>query len=176
VGWKTPVTLLVLLGVLLGAAYYGYHTVISPATGDDTSTNPPGKKCTKQRVFHRGQTIRSKDVLVNVYNAGSIAGLAGNTLDALHHNGFLRGVAENAPAGIGATNVTIVTRHPRLPQVKLVANQFKGHVALRRGRPLAAGIDVVVGDRFVGVNRKALKRLRLHHVVRTCTHIAHTAG
>ena len=78
-GWKTPVTLLVLLGVLLGAAYYGYHTVISPATGDDTSTNPPGKKCTKQRVFHRGQTIVSKDVLVNVYNAGSIAGLAAST-------------------------------------------------------------------------------------------------
>jgi hypothetical protein len=176
VGWKTPVTLLVLLGVLLGAAYYGYHTVISPATGNDTSTKTPVTKCTKQRIFHRGQTIVSKDVLVNVYNAGSIAGLAGSTLDALHHNGFLRGVADNAPPGIGATNVTIVTRHPRLPQVKLVANQFKGRVALRPGRPLAAGIDVVVGDRFVGVNRKALKRLRLHHVVRTCTHTAHAAG
>jgi hypothetical protein len=176
VGWKTPVTLLVLLGVLLGAAYYGYQTVISPATGDDTSTKTATKQCAKARVFHRGQKIVSKDVVVNVYNAGSIAGLAGSTLDALHHNGFLRGVADNAPAGVGATNVTIVTRHPRLPQVKLVANQFKGHVAVRPGRPLAAGIDVVVGDDFVGIDRSALKRLSLHHLVRTCTHSAHRAG
>lgn len=174
-GWKTPITLLVLLGVLLGAAYYGYRTVISPATGSDNSSSPT-TKCVKQRVFHRGQVIMSKDVFVNVYNAGSIAGLAGATLHALHHNGFLPGAADNAPPGVTATNVTVVTKHSRLPQVKLVASQFKGHVVVRAGRPLAAGIDVVVGDSFVGVDHLAPRHLRLQHLVRTCTHLAHGAG
>jgi hypothetical protein len=174
VGWRTPITLLVLLGVLFGAGYYGYRTVISPNTDKDKSSGPT-TTCTKQRVFHRGQKIVSKDILVNVYNAGSIANLAGDTLVALHGSGFLRGVAANAPSGISATNVTILTRHSRFPQVRLVARQFKGHVVIRKGRPLAAGIDVVVGDDFKGMKAHAVRSLRLGHVVRTCTHIAQKA-
>lgn len=174
-GWRTPITLLVLLGVLLGAGYYGYRTVISPSTGRDKSSGP-NTTCTKQRVFHRGQKIMSHDILVNVYNAGSIANLASDTLAGLHDNGFLRGVAANAPSGISATNVSILTRHARVPQVRLVARQFKGHVVFRKARPLAAGIDVVVGDEFKGMKDHAVRSLRLSHVVRTCTHVAHKAG
>jgi LytR cell envelope-related transcriptional attenuator len=175
VGWRTPITLLVLLGVLLGAGYYGYRTVISPSTDKDKSAGPTAT-CTKQRVFHRGQKIVSRDIVVNVYNAGSIANLASDTLAGLHNNGFLRGVATNAPSGISATNVSILTRQARLPQVRLVARQFKGHVKFRKSRPLAAGIDVVVGDGFKGMKDHAAKSLRLSHVVRTCTHLAHQAG
>jgi hypothetical protein len=176
VGWKTPITLLVLLGVLLGAAFYGYRTVISPATGSDDNSGGPTTKCVKRHVFHRGQVIMSKDILVNVYNAGSVAGLAGGTLDALHHQGFHRGVADNAPLGVRATNVTILTKHSRLPQVRLVASQFKGHVTIKAGKPLAPGIDVVVGDNFVGIDHHALKHLRLRHLVSTCTHLARGVG
>jgi LytR cell envelope-related transcriptional attenuator len=176
VGWRTPITLLVLLGVLLGAAFYGYQTVISPATGSDDKSPSSGPKCVKRQVFHRGQAILARDVVVNVYNSGSIAGLAGDTLAALHRNGFEAGVAENAPPGVAATNVTIVTRNRRLPQVRLVARQFKGHVAIRLGKPLAVGVNVIVGDDFVGVDHQALSHLRLRHLVHTCTHITHRAG
>jgi hypothetical protein len=176
VGWRTPITLLVLLGVLLGAAFYGYQTVISPATGSDDKSSSSGPKCVKRQVFHRGQAILARDVVVNVYNSGSIAGLAGDTVAALHRNGFEAGVAENAPPGVSATNVTIVTRNRRLPQVRLVASQFKGHVAIRLGKPLAVGVNVIVGDDFVGVDHQALSHLRLRHLVHTCTHITHRAG
>jgi hypothetical protein len=175
VGWRTPITLLVLLAVLLGAGYYGYRTVISPS--DDNSKNSgPATTCTKHRVFHRGQKIASSDILVNVYNAGSIANLASDTLGSLHGNGFQRGVAANAPSGISATNVTILTRHSALPEVRLVARQFQGRVAFRKGRPLAAGIDVIVGDEFKGMKAHAVKFLRLGRVVRTCTRNAGQAG
>jgi hypothetical protein len=176
VGWRTPITLLVLLGVLLGAGYYGYRTVISPNTDDNNKSSGPTATCTKHRVFHRGQKILSKDILVNVYNAGSIANLATDTLAGLHDNGFLRGVAANAPSGISATNVSILTRQARLPQARLVAQQFKGHVVIRQAHPLAAGIDVVVGDDFQGMMDHAARSLRLSHVVRTCTDLAHHAG
>jgi hypothetical protein len=175
VGWRTPITLLVLLGVLLGAGYYGYRTVISP-TDDNGKASGPTTTCTKHRIFHRGQKIASRDILVNVYNAGSIANLASDTLSGLHGNGFRRGVAANAPSGISATNVTILTRHSLLPAVRLVARQFKGRVAFRTGRPLAAGIDVIVGDEFKGMKAHPARFLRLGRVVRTCTHIAHAAS
>ena len=28
--WRTPITMVVLLGVLLGAAYYGWNTIVTP--------------------------------------------------------------------------------------------------------------------------------------------------
>ena len=171
--WKTPITLLVLLGVLLGAAYYGWQTVISPQSGTGGTSgkapvaDPP--KCVKTTQFKKGQKIPSKDVTVNVYNAGATAGLASATLQSLHSRGFGIGVADNAPSGMVATNVTIVTKDRSLPEVQLVASQFQGRVAFAKGGPLAAGVNVVVGDSFVGLDSKAKSYLRLHHSIHTCT-------
>ncbi len=169
--WKTPITLLVLLGVLLGAGYYGWRTIISPATGDAGSTNQPhhhGTHCAKRQAFHKGQKFKSKDIIVNVYNAGAIPNLAGDTLAKLGAKGFKQGVADNAPSGVGAANVTILTSDRRLPQVQLVASQFKGRVTYTSGPALAAGIDVIVGDSFVGADPSARKYLTLHHAISTC--------
>jgi LytR cell envelope-related transcriptional attenuator len=170
VSWKTPVTLVVLLGVLLGAAYYGWRTIISPATSDATQqTHRDGPKCTKKQAYHKGQTIKAKDIIVNVYNAGAIAGLADQTLTTLANKGFRSGVADNAPGGVSATNVTILTSDKQSPQVQLVAHQFKGKVVISKGPPLAAGIDVIVGDSFAGTKDGAKVYLTLHHSITTCT-------
>jgi LytR cell envelope-related transcriptional attenuator len=172
VSWKTPITLLVLLGVLLGAAYYGWKTIISPATGDDnTSQQTPHHKptCVDKHVYHKGLKVKSKTITINVYNAGAISGLADQTLSALGGKGFRPGVADNAPSGVSATNVTILTSEKQAPQVQLVASQFKGRVAYATGPALAAGIDVVVGNDFVGTNPNAKKYLTLHQPLRTCT-------
>jgi hypothetical protein len=171
VSWKTPITLLVLLGVLLGAAYYGWRTIISPATGDDKTSpstvhHPP--RCVTKHVYPKGLKFKSKHIVVNVYNAGDISGLADQTLNALVGRGFRAGTADNAPGGVSATNVTIVTDERQAPQVQLVASQFKGRVAYATGPALAAGIDIVVGNDFVGTNTNAKKYLTLHKPLRTC--------
>lgn len=174
---RTPVTLFVLVMVLLGAAYYGWQTVISPATEDDKTTASKRKPaCDDVEQFRKGQVIRSDDVLVNVYNAGSIEGLAGDTLDKLKRRGFGAGVADNAPAGLSATNVTIITRSRNSPPVRLVAKQFNGHVQYVAGRPLEPGVDVVVGDDFAGIDSSAATKLRVTEAVETCREVAKAQG
>jgi hypothetical protein len=172
------VTLLVLLVLLLGASFYGWQTIISPATEDNTSAGgpKPPDKCEQVQQFHRGQLIRSDDIVVNVYNAGSVANLAEETLQALKDQGFKPGVFDNAPSRVGATNVTILTQGKLTPQVRLVAKQFKGDVKYANGAPIAAGINVVVGDDFKGVDANAKKALRLKRDVSTCSAVGTASG
>ena len=175
--WKTPVTLLVLLVLLLGGAFYGWQTIISPATEDKTAGNPkPTDKCERVQQFHRGQLIRADDIVVNVYNAGSIANLAEETLTGLKERGFKPGVFDNAPSQVSATNVTILTQGKLTPQVRLVAKQFKGEIRYARGAPIDTGIDIVVGNDFKGIDAKAKKTLRLKRDVSTCTSVGTATG
>jgi hypothetical protein len=177
VSWKSPVTLLVLLVLLLGAALYGWQTIISPATEDNTAGNPkPSDKCDRFQQFHRGQLIRADDIIVNVYNAGSIANLAEETLTGLKERGFKPGVFDNAPSQVSASNVTILTQGKLTPQVRLVAQQFKGEIRYSRGNPIDTGIDVIVGNEFKGIDAKAKKTLRLKRDVSTCTAVSTAPG
>ena len=165
--WRTPITLGILLAVLLGAAYYGWQTIASPAENESpTAKKSPG--CKKTVEFRKGQKIKSSDITVNVYNAGSIVGLADNTLHDLHDQGFVRGTAENAPEEVTARNVTILTDSKKSPQVELVASQFRGRVRIASGPALADGIDIIVGDSFKGVASSAKKSLRVKQNVETC--------
>ena len=173
--WKTPITMLVLLVLLLGAALYGWQTIISPATEDDTTTSPRKPKCDDVQEFRRGELIRSEDVVVNVYNAGSIANLAADTLSDLESRGFQPGVADNAPSTVDASNVTIVTTTKQAPEIKLVALQFKGLIEYTSGLPLDPGIDVVVGDGFKGIDRAAKKMLRVKRDVSTCSSVGNAS-
>jgi hypothetical protein len=179
VSWKTPITLLVLLVLLLGGAFYGWKTIISPATEDNTASGkhkPTTDKCQQVEQFHRGQRIRAHDVVVNVYNAGSISNLASDTMNELTSRGFKSGVFDNAPSRVSATNVTIITQGKASPQAQLVAKQFKGKVKYDDTSPIDAGIDIVVGDDFKGIDHKAKKSLRLKKDVSTCTAVGNAAG
>jgi len=179
VNWKTPITMLVLLGVLLGAAYYGWQTVIDPATGDDETATAPSETrstCQKVREFRKGETVRPRDVTVNVYNAGIISGLAGETLNALADKGFTAGAAANAPDDIPTTNVTILIDERRSPLIRLVARQFTGPVRFSRGPELRPGVDVLIGNEFQAVDEAAKRFLRVKRVVMTCKPASPSAG
>jgi len=178
VNWKTPITLLVLTGILLGAAYYGWSSLTEPVEAPETSGAPVVEtpRCSTVKKFSEGQSIASEDVIVNVFNAGSTPGLATETLDSLVNKGFERGAADNAPADFTATNVTIVAEKRSDPAVRLVAMQFQGAVEFAAGPNLAPGVDVVVGDDFLSVNSQAQRILRLKRSVTTCTSVKQTPG
>ncbi len=171
--WKSPITLLVLIGLLLGAAYYGWRNVSEPDAKSPTATAPLTKKpkCATVEKFRKGQEIGAEDVVVNVFNAGSTTGLATETLDSLVAKGFTRGEADNAPGDVTAGNVTIVTKQKDDPTVRLVALQFKGTVEFAEGPDLAPGVDVFVGDGFRSVDDEAQRVLRLERAVSTCTSV-----
>lgn len=172
--WKTPITLVVLLGILLGAAVYGWQTIISPGGAESTSRAPkstPTHKCVRKTTFKKGQLIRAQDIVVNVYNAGEISGLAGNTLSALVAKGFKPGISDNAPDTLTTRNVAIVSGVPKSPEVRLVRIQFQGRVRVVSGE-LATGIDVIVGDNFRSVDPNATTSIRLKREITSCRHVA----
>ncbi len=167
---RTPLTLLVLLGILLGGAWYGWATITSPDEDEPTARPVRAEPtCSTSQVYKKGTRIKAKTITVNVYNAGLISGLAGDTLEALVDQGFRRGNADNAPLGVNARNVTIVTNADNSPQVSLVARQFEGPVRVIKGDPIAKGVTVIVGDAFVGVDYGAERKLVLKRKVTTCT-------
>jgi hypothetical protein len=163
--------MLVLLGLLLGAAWYGWATVTSEdEPGEsETAVGETDDPCLRRQVFKEGTKVKARTIRVNVYNAGVVSGLAGETLDDLVDNGFRRGAADNAPTGLDAGNVTVLTTTRNSPQARLVAQQFRGQVEVVIGDVPRPGVAVVVGDRFRGVDPDAKKRLVLKKRVRTCT-------
>jgi len=176
VQWRTPITLVVLLVILLGAAYYGWKTVVDPnedagatPTTPTKSSNTPKPVCLQKIVYPKGQTFRAEQFKVNVYNAGGVSGLAGDVLAELHNKGFQEGVADNPPAKVTANNVSILTQTPNSPKARLVQQQFKGKVLLVPGPNLSVGFDIVIGPNFVGVDPNAPAELTLREPATVCT-------
>ncbi len=87
---------------------------------------------------------------VNVYNGGSGAGLAGQTLDTLSARGFRAGQASNvSDAGVRRVQVWVVEGEEDAG--KLVARNFGPRVPVKTvqgGKDLGDGVDVVVGNRL----------------------------
>jgi len=176
VQWRTPITLAVLLAILMGAAYYGWQTIVDPGTdatgptpSPTTTTKTTKQVCLEKHTYPRGATFKATSFKVNVYNAGGISGQAGDVLTALRGKGFQEGVAANPPARVTATNVSIVTLTPNSPRVRLVAEQFKGKVLLVPGPEMAVGVDVIIGTNFVGIDPTAPAELTIQHPVTVCS-------
>jgi len=178
VQWRTPITLAVLLAILLGAAYYGWHTVVAPVTSHNVTTpSTPHKPattqvCTQHKTYPKGTQIRAQSFRVNVFNAGGVSGQASDVLAALQTRGFRQGIADNPPAGVTATNVTILTVSPDQPQARLVQQQFQGPVKLVPGPNLAPGVDVVVGSAYQGLASKAPDALTVTKPTTVCVAFA----
>lgn len=177
--WRTPITLVVLLVILLGAAFYGWRTVVDPSPSNSAatpSTTPRApvttQVCTKHKTYAQGSHVSAASFKVNVYNAGGVSGQAGDVLAALQSRGFRQGVADNPPAGVTASNVTILTWAPNQPQVRLVQQQFRGPVKIARGPNLAPGVDIVVGSGYLGLATGAPTSLSITKPTTVCVAFA----
>ncbi len=160
----TGITLGVLLIVLGGMAAYGIKNALAPLPGGSSSKKPCS--ATEKEVK---QFLTRGDVQVSVYNAGSRSGLAGQTLDKIEAAGFVPGNAGNAPGTAQVRRAVVWTTQPNDYSAKLVA------LALGRGTrvevtetDLGPGIDVLVGNKFQGLNKLAPKQIRLPKPVETC--------
>ena len=165
--FRAPITLVVLVGILVAGAYFGWRglTADITATAEPTkSTKTPKKpsgRCTP-REGSPAKVLTSREVRVSVFNAGGITGLADETLNALHARGFRLGTAENAPTGSGVTAVQVWDARPESPQARLVAMQFEGTVQRVRAKTdLGPGIDVIVGDNFPGLATPAPRTIQI---------------
>lgn len=152
----SAVTMIVLIGLLVGGAVWGWRSLFAPLPEDVTTTVEPQPTCATETVGPN-EKLRSNQVRVSVFNAGSRSGLAGQTLDALVKRGFRPGDIGNAPDDLKVRKVQVWSSVKGDPRARLVARQFGKKVKVRfSDEDLGAGVDVIVGDRF----RKLVKAPR----------------
>jgi hypothetical protein len=141
---RTPLTLLVLLGILCYGAWWGYSNVLQEPPP------PPPTPCIEQTV-PKG-VLRSSQVTVSVYNGGTRRGLAGDVGRRLRDRGFR--VVRWANTAERVQETVIVGAGAKNPEVLLVKRFFKDATVRTDNRP-DRSVDVLVGNRYGGFNKKA---------------------
>jgi hypothetical protein len=141
---RTPVTLLILFGVLLYGAWWGYKNVVTPAPA------LPPEPCVNQSVPN-GE-LKSSQVVVKVYNGGDRRGLAADVGRSLRNKGFRVTQTTNTVERIQRT--VIVGADKNNPEVKFVKTFFKDAV-VRSDQRVDRTVDVLVGNKYGGFNKKA---------------------
>lgn len=163
----TGVTLLVLCGLLVVAAVVGWKELFAELPDTSVATAKPTPSCTTQQV-DAGERIRSNQVKVSVFNAGSRSGLANRTLDALVRRGFKEGEVGNAPSDAKVRRVVVWSTEENDAEARLVARQLGKRVKVRFSDvDLGPGVDVLVGDKFRGLV-KAKRSLRVKKPQEVC--------
>ena len=148
----TGITLLFLLALLVVAAVVGAKALFAPLPDSQPAASDTPSPTCRTKVVRKGQHIRSKQVVVSVFNAGTRARLAERTLTGLAKRGFHRGEAGNAPAKANPRFVQVWTTKKHDAAAKLVALQFGQNTLVRVvGTDLGPGIDVLVGNDFRGL-------------------------
>lgn len=170
--FRTPITLLVLLVVLVVGLLVGWRLATGkvPSLRESTGSSEPTCHIEKLKA---GSQLRARQVTVNVLNAGSTPNLAGDTMRALTRRGFDGGTTGNAPKGVRTGRVLILDTDPKAAQVRLVAKQFAGRVKVRKasGGDNSAAVDVIVGNHFdvhTGINKKAPTSLKVKGTTDVC--------
>jgi hypothetical protein len=149
----SAVTMLVLVGILVLGAVWGWRSLFAELPGTEATAEEPTEECTIEEV-DAGEKLRSKQVRVSVFNAGTRAGLAGQTLDALLNRGFLPGDIGNAPPDLNVRRAQVWSSVEGDPAARLVARQFGKNVKVRYVEdPPGTGVNVVVGDGFDGLRK-----------------------
>ena len=160
----TAVTLVALLLVLIGMAAYGYEQLTKPLPSRPSAE----ETCSGAEKAVQG-FLRRNQVQVSVFNAGNREGFAGITLEKIVDAGYRAGNAGNAPKSAEVRRAVVWTTEPNDPAAKLVARSLGPRVKIDvTETDLGPGIDVIVGNKFKGVDRKAPRRIRLADPVEKC--------
>lgn len=163
----TGITLVVLVIVLGGMAVYGVKSALAPLPGGSSSKKPCSEAEKQVKDF-----LKRGEVQVSVFNAGSRSGLAGQTLDKLEAAGFKAGNAGNAPGSAQVRRAVVWTTQPNDYSARLVAASLgRGTRIEVTETDLGPGIDVLVGNKFRGLDRKAPQQVRLPKPISTCIQV-----
>ena len=131
---STPITLVILLGLLTAGLWWGYKSV----TARVVQTTTP---CVTMSMTE----LTTSSVTVTVYNSGSLSGLAARVSDVLAGGGFLMRQPGNSDNNV--QTVMIMGANADDPEVQLVAAWFVEPVIQADGRA-SHTVDVYVGNSF----------------------------
>ena len=133
--FSTPITLIILLGLLIGGTFWGYKAVTAKVPGPAVPT------CEDVSLT----VLEPSSVTINVLNGGSQRGLAGRIADHLEEHGFLIKDIDNTDPRV--LTVLILGSSADNPEVQLVAGWFVDPQIEGDGR-VDHTVDVIVGNSF----------------------------
>jgi hypothetical protein len=140
---RTSVTLLILIGVVIGAAWYSWSNVVSE--DDPAAAGPTGQPCAPGAPT---AAPAPADVQVNVYNSTDRSGLASAVARQVRERGFVVVDVDNDPLEREITTTAEVRSAPSTQAAaELVATLVPGAVYVPDERTEAT-IDLVLGDAF----------------------------
>lgn len=169
---KSGVTLGVLCVLFVVGVFAGFRLLTAPIPKFDLESETSEATC-KDTTLKPGSQLSREHVTVDVYNAGTVSGLASQTQRRLSRYGYQRGLTGNADElGVHASNVTLVTSDPRGPMATLLKGQFRGAVRVEKGKTSeSTSIAVVIGDRFIGIDRDARESVPVTEPLTVCVPI-----
>jgi hypothetical protein len=150
---RSAVTLALLAVLFMIGVAWAWSTVTEPFP--EKADQPA---CTDTPV-DAGERITPGGVLVNVLNASTTEGLAGETMDALVRKGFAEGAKGNTSAPTGKSGAVIWTTDTGSPAAKLLRSYFGRDTEIVEQATAEPGITVVVGAGFPGISdgKRAIK-------------------
>jgi hypothetical protein len=143
--WRTPITMVVLLGILVGGMWWGWNSLTNSSADQN---------CVEQKLPNN--RLVPKQVVINVYNGGAKAGMAARTADELKKRGFNIGRVANEPNGDKVDVVAVRGAGGTAPELKLVSGQLNQKaVPVTDNRPDHT-VDLVLGRGYNRLNTKGM--------------------
>jgi hypothetical protein len=149
-GWLIPVLAVVGVLVVVGLIY----AVVAMARGGGSSSDaasPEPSACVTTTVVPGQSLPKPAKVVVNVYNASGVSGLAGRTADEIGARGFRIGQVDNDPTGRTVTGVGEIRYGPKgLKKAQLLAYYVPGATLVALDRK-GTKVDLAMGKGFNGL-------------------------
>lgn len=146
---RTAITLAILIGLVVLAAWYAWRAVTEPAaTGDDTEPITRTPVCA---VAVPTDAPPPEEISVNVYNGTDRNGLASQVAREMREQGYVILDVANDPLNRSVTGVAeIRAANAEDLAVLLIMSQFPGATFVPDERSDAV-IDVVLGQQFAAI-------------------------
>lgn len=146
--WQTPVTMVMLLGILAGGSWWGWNKFRAGGSGPECYP-----------VTLANKRLPANYVQVDVFNAGARTGAAATTGSELRRRGFVVGKITNDEEAVNISYALVRGHSAAAPEVRLVLAQFDPRLKIpfqADNRP-DHSIDVLLGPKFtrLGTNRPA---------------------
>ncbi|MEV5961561.1 LytR C-terminal domain-containing protein [Kribbella sp. NPDC051952] len=161
--WRTPITMVVLLAILVGGGWWGWKSLI---------TSSAEQTCVEQKLPNN--RLVPKNVVVNVYNGGARAGSASRVADVLKKRGFNINKIANEPKGDKIDIVSVRGATDNAPELQLIAGQLNQ-------KPLTVGdgrtdhtVDLVIGAGFGSLRLKGIPSVTVAPDSMVCLPVVHT--
>ena len=161
--WRTPITMVILLGILVGGAWWGWNSLVN------SSAEPT---CVEQTLPNN--RLVPKQVVVNVYNGGAKAGTAAAVAELLTKRGFNVGKIANEPKGDKIDVVSVRGATDDAPEVRLIAGQLTQKALTVADNRTDHTVDLVLGRGYSSLKAKGLPSIAVPPNTSVCLPVIHT--